>query len=191
MGWRATVVGRLASFGDYASRTTSADADRARHLIADMSDLLTHEERASGDRVISVMKQAHFYVFPTFNDTFGYSVLEAQACGAVVISTNVYAMPEVNSAKTGLVIPLPLDQRREFHWHPNFEREKAKLVDALEHALSVAMEMSVNARQQLADAATAQLRARHDPGQHRREISSIYLEALGSRAEQLGLPRAS
>jgi hypothetical protein len=81
--WRATVVGRLASFGDYASRTTSADADRARHLIADMSDLLTHEERASGDRVISVMKRAHFYVFPTFNDTFGYSVLEAQVTGSL------------------------------------------------------------------------------------------------------------
>jgi glycosyltransferase involved in cell wall biosynthesis len=189
--WRATVVGRLSSFGDYASRTTSADADEARRLIAEMSDLLTHEDSASSDRVMSVMKQSHFYVFPTLNDTFGYSVLEAQACGSVVISTNVYAVPEVNSEKTGLVIALPLDQRREFHWHPNFEREKMKLVDALEHSLSIAMDMPAARRQQLADAATAQLRARHDPEQHRRELSSIYVAALGPRAQELGVPGAS
>jgi glycosyltransferase involved in cell wall biosynthesis len=189
--WRATVVGRLASFGDYASRTTPADADEARRLIAEMSDLLTHEERVSADRVISVMKQAHFYVFPTLNDTFGYSVLEAQACGADVISTNVFAMPEVNSTETGLVMPLPLDERREFHWNPNFEREKANLVDALEHALSIAMDMPAARRQQLAEAATAQLRARHDPEQHRQQISSIYVEALGSRARRLGVSRVA
>jgi glycosyltransferase involved in cell wall biosynthesis len=188
--WSAVVVGRLSSFGDYASRTSSADADEARRLIAEMSGLLTHEERASADRVISVMKQAHFYVFPTLNDTFGYSVLEAQACGAVVISTNVYAMPEVNSSKTGLVIPVPLDEHREFHWNPNFEREKSKLVDALEHSLSIAMDMPAARRQQLAEAATAQLRARHDPEKHRRELSSIYVTALGARAQELGVHRS-
>jgi glycosyltransferase involved in cell wall biosynthesis len=137
------------------------------------------------------MKQAHFYVFPTLNDTFGYSVLEAQACGADVISTNVFAMPEVNSTETGLVMPLPLDERREFHWNPNFEREKANLVDALEHALSIAMDMPAARRQQLAEAATAQLRARHDPEQHRQQISSIYVEALGSRARRLGVSRVA
>jgi len=177
--WQASIVGRLGSFGDYASRTDASHQAEARSLLAGLGDSVRHFERTSREQVLSLLRESDFFLFPTLADTFGYSVLEAQACGAVVISTNVRALPEVNSVRTGIVIELPLDHRREFHRHAHFEQERARLADGIFASLRQAIEMPAETRARLADAAFAQLRSRHDPQRHRARIEQIYREASG------------
>ncbi|TDN39584.1 glycosyltransferase family 1 protein [Hymenobacter sp. UV11] len=59
------------------------------------------------ERVISMVKPDHdilvalyslcfTFVFPSFSEGFGWPVIEAQACGAPVIASNVEPMPEVS-----------------------------------------------------------------------------------------------
>ena len=60
------------------------------------------------NRVISIVKPNHetlnalysactAFVFPSWSEGFGWPIIEAQACGALVISSNVQPLPEVGS----------------------------------------------------------------------------------------------
>jgi glycosyltransferase involved in cell wall biosynthesis len=177
--WRLVAVGRLDSFGDYASRTDSSSRDAARNLIGCMADCVVHYERMPGSQVLDLLCRADFYLFPTLADTFGYSALEAMACGAVVVTTNVRAMAEVVDDQTGRSIQLPLDGDRDAHSLPGFERHKGDLVDRLEIVIRESLEAGDEDRLRRARAATARLRARHAPAMHAAAIDSLYRQALG------------
>jgi glycosyltransferase involved in cell wall biosynthesis len=57
------------------------------------------------DQLIAEYQHATIYVAPTQYETFGYTVLEAMACGKPVISTRVGAIPElVDDGETGLLV---------------------------------------------------------------------------------------
>jgi glycosyltransferase involved in cell wall biosynthesis len=63
--------------------------------------------------VLSLMQLCHYTLLPTLHDTFGFSVLEGFSTGTPAITSNVCALPEfVADGKTGLILSLPLDQRR-------------------------------------------------------------------------------
>lgn len=177
--WDAVVVGRLDSFGDYASATDVASRQRARELLGLLGDRVSHHERLPPADALDLLQRADFYVFPTLADTFGYSALEAVACGCVVITTNVRAMAEVFDDATGLLIRLPLDENREVHRRADFSAIKDSLVGLLEQALCRALGMPRAERLCMAERATARLRARHSPAFHARSIESVYREALG------------
>lgn len=64
------------------------------------------EKLGFADRVIFVLKPSHdmlrklyascyAFIFPSFNEGFGWPLIEAQACGVPVIASNVMPMPEV------------------------------------------------------------------------------------------------
>jgi len=58
------------------------------------------------DQLIAHYQHATIYIAPTQYETFGYTVLEAMACGRPVISTRVGAIPElVDDGETGLLVP--------------------------------------------------------------------------------------
>ena len=48
-----------------------------------------HEETAMFYRA------ADLFVYPSFNETFGLTLLEAMACGCPVVTSNISAMPEI------------------------------------------------------------------------------------------------
>ncbi|MFH4294310.1 glycosyltransferase, partial [Acinetobacter baumannii] len=56
------------------------------------------------NKVIEMIREHHIGLFPTWADTFGYSVLEFQACGCPVISTDVRALSEINNNDIGWLI---------------------------------------------------------------------------------------
>jgi glycosyltransferase involved in cell wall biosynthesis len=68
------------------------------------------------ERVISIVKPNHenllalyttceAFVFPSFSEGFGWPVIEAQACGAPVIASNIEPMPEVSGGAALLENP--------------------------------------------------------------------------------------
>lgn len=59
------------------------------------------------DRLVSVKKPPHAvlkalysscyaFIFPSFSEGFGWPVIEAQACGAAVVASNIAPMPEIS-----------------------------------------------------------------------------------------------
>lgn len=59
--------------------------------------------------VLKLMKDVDLVLLPTIADTYGYSVLEAQASGTPVISTDIRALPEINDDVCGWIINIPKD----------------------------------------------------------------------------------
>jgi glycosyltransferase involved in cell wall biosynthesis len=53
------------------------------------------------------MNENHVLLLPSFHETFGYIVLEAQANGMPVITTDISAFPEINNNECGWLIELP------------------------------------------------------------------------------------
>jgi glycosyltransferase involved in cell wall biosynthesis len=103
-----TVVSSL-TYGDYASRTTRADLDRAKGLIARMGPNVTHFWSLDNQQVLQLFARSHVALLPTYDDTYGFSVLEGQAAGCPAITTDCCALPEFNDDLTGWLIQVPKD----------------------------------------------------------------------------------
>lgn len=179
-GWSAVLVGRLDSHGDHASRSTPADAERARALMARMGPAVSHVPALPRADVLRLLSDADWFVLPTLQDSFGYGVLEAQACGALTLTTNVRAMPEMHCADGGMMVELALDADGEVHHDARaMPAVIADLVDRLEVALDVALSMPAGTRQARAIAQQRLLRERFDPATHAASIERLYRDALG------------
>ena len=96
-------------FGDYASRSTTKDLEIARQIIDKYSNNITYKKFLPNKEVLNLFKNTHIGLLPTYADTYGYSVLEAQSYGCPVITTNIRALPEINNSDLGWVINVKKD----------------------------------------------------------------------------------
>ena len=77
-----------------------------------------------------VLPETDIYLLPTYNEAFGFAILEAMAYGIPVIATNVFAIPEIlEHGRSGLLIDLSeFDLERMFRGYrvnqiyPDFHR---------------------------------------------------------------------
>jgi glycosyltransferase involved in cell wall biosynthesis len=105
---RLQIVSSLKA-GDYASKTGPAEVAEATALIAKYPGRIQHFNSLDNTSVLELFRKAHIGLLPTWADTYGYSVLEAQAAGCPVITTDVRAMPEINHDGCGWVISTEKD----------------------------------------------------------------------------------
>lgn len=101
---RLTIVSGLKQ--GYAYRVpkyTAQEEAEVQGLIRDNSDWIEFHESLPNAQVLSLCKQAHVGLLPTYRDSFGYSTIEMQSCGCVVLSTDIFALPELNDPEIGYV----------------------------------------------------------------------------------------
>lgn len=103
---RLNIVSTL-EYGDYASKSTEEDLRIAKQLITKLGPAVRHYETLPNAAVLDLLKQSHVGLLPTYDDIYGYSVLEAQAAGCPVISTDICALPEINNEEIGWLIEVP------------------------------------------------------------------------------------
>lgn len=96
------------NYGDYATHTTKKDFDDAKDIIKRYPENIKHYSSLPNKEVLELLINSHVGLLPTWADSFGYSVLEAQAAGCPVITTNVRALPEINNNDIGWIINVPL-----------------------------------------------------------------------------------
>ncbi|WP_455852612.1 glycosyltransferase [Pantoea endophytica] len=128
----------------------------------------------SGD-VIARLQQTDIGLLPTWQDTYGFSVLEMQACGCPVITTNIRALPEINPATAGWLIEHPINEMYEYEIDSLQTKErirkvlveqlKVHIMDALQNRQSIS---------QRSEQALERIRIEHDPAIFRQRISEIY-----------------
>ncbi|MGD8112607.1 glycosyltransferase [Vibrio sp. TRT 17S01] len=94
--------------------------------IIDNHPSMTMLKEVPNQQVIEMIKNHHVGLLPTWADTYGYSVLEMQAAGLPVITTDVRALPEINYSD--LLIPVEQNQFKEIVVTSNQSREEHRRI---------------------------------------------------------------
>lgn len=174
---RLTLVSSLQT-GDYAMRMVSAEEREAvRTEILAESEWCEYHNRLPNEEALKRMTEAHVMLLPTHADTYGYSVLEGQACGCACITTNVNALPEINNEETGWVVEVERDEHGNSHFKT--DEECRRLEADIERKLEAIVRGIFEDKGQLkrkAAGSIRNIRERHDPKAHAERLKEIYLE---------------
>jgi glycosyltransferase involved in cell wall biosynthesis len=165
----------------YAAHETEEDTRWVKERIAANADWITHHHSLPNEDVLALMRSTHVGLLPTYADTYGYSVLEFQAAGAPVISTNVRALPEINPLDAGWLIEVPRNPLGEGLYQTALEREQ--LSQAIEARLESQLEAifsDLDSITRKGKAALARIQHQHDPAQYGQQLGEIYQQALES-----------
>lgn len=128
------------AFGEWQD---SEDENEAMFEKINQSKKIHLEEKVENKTLLKMMTETDVGLLPTWADTYGYSVLEFQASGCPVITTNIRALPEINNKEAGWIIDLETDQFKEIritnveekvkHRTELQKQLKAIVLDILEH----------------------------------------------------------
>lgn len=105
---RVNIVSSLDAW-DYASHAGAEEVRLAEQIIARLPGFVRHYRVLPNADVLQLLVNSHVGLLPTYDDIYGYSVLEAQAAGCPVISTDICALPEINNDDIGWLIRVPKD----------------------------------------------------------------------------------
>jgi glycosyltransferase involved in cell wall biosynthesis len=177
--WRFEIIGRVDRWHDTTAKTTEVDGRRAAELIAAMPEQVTHRSSAPNAEVLALLSRSHYLLFPTFQDTYGYVVLEAMASGCVPVATAVRSLPEViQHGANGLLIEVPVNPVGDAHQTATSPEEKVRLVSRLEEALHGLLQGDHAHWSLRSAAARSHVREVHDPERHVAALREIYQGAL-------------
>ena len=73
---------------------------------------IEYYDRLPNEQVLELCRKADVGLLPSFGDTYGYSVLEMQAAGVPVITSDIRAFTEINNEECGWIVNLPLDENK-------------------------------------------------------------------------------
>lgn len=123
-----TLISSL-QYDDYFTKTSYKEMMRCRDLILDKK-WIDYYESLPNDEVLKKCRKAAVGLLPSVAETYGYAVLEMQAAGCPVVTTNIRAFPEINNEECGWMCRLPIDKLR-FCTEENAEIWSAILRDEL------------------------------------------------------------
>jgi glycosyltransferase involved in cell wall biosynthesis len=123
-------------------------ASRLRAELREL-DWVRHHARLPNAEVKQLMRASDVFVLPTLDESLGWSLIEAGLEGLPLVTTNVFAIPEILSDGVGGRI-IPLELNRDRRWNAiylndddrrcaavhAFEEIQRKLVDILSYAHS-------------------------------------------------------
>jgi len=163
----------------YAAGETEVDRAWALQFIEENSDWIEYHQDLPNDELMDLMKTCDVGLLPTYADTYGLSVLEEQACGLPVITTDVRAMPEINNADAGWLIRVPKNDLGEALYSTPEERERlSQQIQAGLEAIvrNIASDPSVIFTKALES--IERIREMQDPAAYAQRLREIYREAL-------------
>lgn len=172
---RLEIVSNL-QHGDYATKSTAADSDRARNLINKWAGKIVHYEKLQNSEVLALFARSDVGLLPTWADTYGYSVLEARASGCPMITTNIRAMPEINDDESGWIISVPKRKNGEgIYDTPDARKNMSKAIEAGLRTTIENIQRHPDSIKRKRESAIMAIRLRHDPSRHAEKLKEIYL----------------
>jgi len=94
------------NINDYVTHSTIEQKGFTLDYFSKNSDWIDFYNGLPENEVLQIIKNSDIGLLPTKDDTYGYSVLEMQASGVPVISTDIRALPEINNNNCGWLIPV-------------------------------------------------------------------------------------
>jgi len=175
---KLTIVSSLTA-DNYATITSKTEVNDTKEIIGHNSKWINYYSYIPNSQVMEIMKSVHIGLLPTYADTYGFSVLEFQASGCPVISTNVRALPEINNNDSGWIIEIPRNRFGEaIYTNIEDRNEIGRLIkEKLKEVICEIMEnrdlISIKA-----DRAIKHIKDNHSPEKYSRKIGEIYNDAL-------------
>ncbi len=174
---RLNVISNI-HYGDFATKSTLEDQVWAKAMMETHPEIKWLQGIDNAD-VLKIFRDSDIGLLPSYDETYGYSVLEAQAAGCPVISTNGAALSEINDNDCGWLIEVPLvEDNRSI---PRSAEAKQRFCQLVHEGLEAHLEWALNNRDAVrAKGQKAWLRVKkeHDPESHRRRLEEIYDETL-------------
>lgn len=159
----------------YAAHETEFDFDWAKGVFDSRPEWLEYYDSLPNERVLELLKSADVGLLPSWADTFGLSVLEAQASGCPVITTDIRAFPEMNNTRVGWLIKVPKNELGEGLYTTESDRElfRRTLREGLEN---VVREIVANPQMiaEKGSQALRKIREQHDPERYADALRLIY-----------------
>jgi glycosyltransferase involved in cell wall biosynthesis len=106
--FKLTLISSL-QYDDYFTGTSYDEMVRYRDIIK-RKTWIDYYETLPNDKVLEKCRQASVGLLPSFAETYGYAVLEMQAAGLPVVTTNIRAFPELNNDECGWVCNIPVSE---------------------------------------------------------------------------------
>ncbi|MFP3591685.1 glycosyltransferase family 4 protein [Chryseobacterium sp. SIMBA_038] len=161
----------------YVTKVTEKEAQETKEMLKkeEWIDIL---ENIPNEKVLELIKQSHVGLLPTWSDTYGFSVLEMQAAGVPVITTDIRALPEINNENCGWLIHLPQNRLKQALYYSNEQKEELKrtLKEQLEKILE---DIFTNPQQLLEKSRNSlkRIKENHDPVIFSEKLNTIYSKA--------------
>lgn len=163
----------------YASATTKQDVEQLKNEFPELPANIHILGSIKNEQVLQILCNSHVALLPTYADTYGYFVLEAQACGCPVISTDIRALPEINNNECGWVINVPKDENGNAIINTREQRKayseklQAQLEALIKDTINAPSIISIKAQKSI-----DRIIEHHSPKKFANKLNSIYSEAL-------------
>jgi glycosyltransferase involved in cell wall biosynthesis len=170
------IISRMLT-GDWVTHCTAKDKQEAVDFMQNNNQWVRFYNGLPNEEVIELIKTADIGLLPTMADTYGYSVLEMQACGVPVISTNVRALPEINNNDCGWIITVDKDDGGEAYY--GNEDEVKRLRENIEKQLyDILVEIISNRNKKeyikrKRELSLNRIKRQHSPESYRKELKKI------------------
>jgi glycosyltransferase involved in cell wall biosynthesis len=168
---------------NWVTNTDSADVEKARAIIRSHPKSIEHRHRISQPSVIELFKESDVALLPSYQETYGYVVLEAQAAGCAVVTTDQGAFPEINNSKCGWLIRVPMDNKHLGCATFRTAEGRRKISGAIRSGIERVVRQVVQNPALIAKKGRRALRRvhrDHDPVRHAKKLSDVYQKALGA-----------
>jgi len=172
-----TVVSNM-EYGDDVSMSTEDDYQKYLNII-DNTSWITHYESIPNEEVLKLCSESHIGLFTSYADTYGYSVLEMQASGCPVISTDIRALSEINNDSCGWTIHLPQNDCGEafYQTEANVQDNKRILANELETIINSIFSSDSSVLLNKALNSLERIRLMHSPTDYASKLDEIYNRA--------------
>ena len=145
-------------------------------------DWITWHAQLPNEQVLTLMQESHLGLLPTWQDTYGYSVLEMQANGCPVLTTSIRSLPEINRDEVGWRVQHATNVWGEWSVIPTTRESfiSQELVNSLKAQLrrifSNPEEMESKGRM-----AVDRIEREHNPNRHAMRLNEIYQEMFNKK----------
>ncbi|MDP9958419.1 glycosyltransferase family 4 protein [Chryseobacterium lathyri] len=162
---------------NYVTKVTEKEVQETREMLK-KEEWIEIFENIPNEKVIELIKQSHIGLLPTWSDTYGFSVLEMQAAGVPVITTDIRALPEINNESCGWLIHLPQNRLKQALYFTAEQREdlkktlKVQLENILEDIFTNPEQLPEKSKKSL-----ERIRKDHDPVMVSEKLKAIYSKA--------------
>ena len=167
-----TVVSAMQT-GFNVTKAGARELHESAAFLARNSDWVTLYSDIPNEMVLSLLPEHHVGLLPSFFEPYGYAVLEMQAAGLPVITTDIQVFPEVNPEDAGWRIALPAGELGHGSTMEDIVRAGILLQQELEKVLTAIMENPA-ALKEKSLAAQARIRAHHCPKAYARALLAVY-----------------